>query len=432
MKNIFKLTTLILLTTFLSACTDNDVEPLFDQSVNERTEALKAQYLEVLTAPEFGWIGYYSPNENSSEYAVLTNFDADGSVLIHSDYDSGSQNKSITYRLDKTLKIELVFETHAVFHEIFEINNNRNAGEFVFNVLSATDNEVILESKLDYGDDITILTLTRAVEADWNLELNYDSIDNLTGTGTESVFRNILLNNIAIATFDFDPLTRLVTIQYLEDGEVKSVSGPILITKTGFNFLFLVEIKGTVLTTFTFNESNNEHENVTDGLLIKYDNIPAVPLDAYDFGVRRDVAVFNGLERFKSSFPFNEFYDDFTTNLPSFGGTQLEITNVILWSLFEDSLVPYIEIRTNFGNFWFDTNFVVENGIVVFTPITPTSATNAPGFLVPILQPLLDQMIGAPSGYYLKKTGGLLNFSNQTFSMINVDDPTMEINYYDF
>lgn len=178
MKNIFKLTSLVLLTTFLSACTDTDVEPLFDQSVNERTEALKAQYLDVLTAPEFGWIGYYSPNKNSGVYTVLTNFDVDGSVLVHSDYDSGSQNKSITYRLDKTLKIELVFETHAVFHEIFEINNNRNAGEFVFNVLSATDDEVILESKLDYGDDITILKVIFDNALQYDVEEIYVTIFN--------------------------------------------------------------------------------------------------------------------------------------------------------------------------------------------------------------------------------------------------------------
>ena len=431
MKNIFKLTSLVLLTTFLSACTDTDVEPLFDQSVNERTEALKAQYLDVLTAPEFGWIGYYSPNKNSGVYTVLTNFDVDGSVLVHSDYDSGSQNKSITYRLDKTLKIELVFETHAVFHEIFEINNNRNAGEFVFNVLSATDDEVILESKLDYGDDITILTLTRAVEADWNLELNYDSIDNLTGTGTESVFRNILLNNTPIATFHFDPLTRLVTIQYLEDGELKSVSGPILITKTGFNFLFHLEINGTVLTTFTFNETKNEYQNVTDDLLIKYDNIPGIPLDAYDFGVRRNNARFNYLEPGKSSFAFNNLYQQLTGQFTvDTGGFTI---SRVYFRWLNNGNIPYIEfwILTSTGNFraWYDLNVEVENGIVIFSL---TGDTNAPGFIDVALQPLLDAFVRAPSGYYLKKTGGLPNFSNQTFSMINVDDPTMEINYYDF
>ena len=95
--------------------------------------------------------------------------------------------------------------------------------------------------------------------------------------------------------------------------------------------------------------------------------------------------------------------------------------------------IPYIEfwISTSTGNFrpWYDLNAEVENGIVIFSL---TGDTNAPGFIDVALQPLLDAFVRAPSGYYLKKTGGLLNFSNQTFSMINVDDPTMEINYYDF
>lgn len=71
----------------------------------------------------------------------------------------------------------------------------------------------------------------------------------------------------------------------------------------------------------------------------------------------------------------------------------------------------------------------MENGIVKFKL---TGETNAPTQWKKILQPLLDTMILAPEGYYLKNTGGLLTYSNRTFSMINVADPSMWINYYDF
>ena len=109
-------------------CTDNDIEPIFNRTINERTSALKAEYINALTSPENGWIGYYSPNRNFGYYTILMDFDEDGSVKINSDYNSGNDDNTITYRLDKTLKIELVLETYAVFHEIFSINNNNNGG----------------------------------------------------------------------------------------------------------------------------------------------------------------------------------------------------------------------------------------------------------------------------------------------------------------
>ena len=83
---------------------------------------------------------------------------------------------------------------------------------------------------------------------------------------------------------------------------------------------------------------------------------------------------------------------------------------------------------TNLGDFLFGVDFVVTDGVVVFTD-TGLSNTNAEDKAV--FQPLIDAFIGGTSGFYLNNTGNLEGFSNRTFSMINVAEPSMVINYFD-
>lgn len=251
-NNIIKHVLAIFALVIVASCADNDVEPLFDQSVNERTDEVKQAYLDILTNSENGWIGYYSPNENFGIYSVVMNFDNDGSVQINSDYNQGVDDKDITFRIDKSLKIELVLESYAVFHEIFSINNNNNGGEFVFNILSASENEIILESKTDTGDDITVLTLTKASAEDIKLDELILVEANLMGEPDSSGLRNILLNDEEIGTFNFDQSSRIATIVYFDEtGAEVSATVRVIITSEGFKFEETVTINGTVLNAFT-------------------------------------------------------------------------------------------------------------------------------------------------------------------------------------
>lgn len=272
----------VILLVVMSCSPDNEVEPLFDQSINQRTEALKTQYSNILTSPDNGWIGYYSPNNNFGFYNVLLDFKSNGNVSIQSDYEEGSANNNITYRIDKTLKIELVFESSSVFSEIFAINRNNNDGEFVFNILSATTNEIILESKLDFGDDVTIFRLRRARAEELDLTPVYASVNNISGDTTNSVYRNILFNNNIIGTFNFNPITRFATITYIVNGVEQVVTVPILITATGFSFVEPLNVNGVFLNSFEFNATENQYANPADALLIKYDNFPAFPTNAVE------------------------------------------------------------------------------------------------------------------------------------------------------
>lgn len=429
MKSIYKFLAkacAILLLVFIASCADNEVEPLFDQSINERTEALKSQYNNVLTIPENGWIGYYSPNSSFGAYTMLMNFDEDGSLDIKSDYESGALDNVITYRIDKTLKVEIVLETFAVFHSIFEINNNDNDGEFVFNILSATAEEVVLESKLDFGDDITIFKLRPATAADLDLAPINTSLANIAGDGTQSVFRNISLNDNIIATFNFNSITRLTTVTYIKDGEKVEVRGPIAITATGFYFITPVDVNGTILSSFNFNEADGIYENTTDGLKIFYDNIPGLPLKTFDLLEIPSGMRYNYIETGRSSIAFDNFLNSFYDDI--FADYGITVSRIYI----RDAAFaqPYVHIYTNFGNIWFDINHEVKaDGKIYFTL---TGATNGGAFWQALFDPLLEVMFGSATGYYSDESGGLRGGSQRTFNLINADQPQYLVNYYTF
>ena len=429
MKEILKYITIVLLFIITSCTKDASVDPIFEGSVNERTAALKAEYINVLTSAENGWIGYYSPNGNTGAYTLLLKFNTDGTVNVKSDWEVGAEDNVITYRLDKTLKVELVFETYSVLHDIFSENNNDNEGEFVFNMLEVASTEITLESKTDNGyndEEITLLKIIPATAADWDLEGVYNMVDNLASDPTKSVFRNIIVDGTAVASYSYDDTSRLATVSYVSDGQLKTVNVGVIVTPEGFDFIKPLDINGTILSSFSWNATTSLFEDTPNKAVIKYDNVPGVPLVPYDFGVIQANGRYNYLEPQKSSNAFTNFYDSYTESVFTTYGISID-----RWYMRDiNSDFPYLHIYTNKGNLWFDFSYEIkEDGKVYFTL---TGETNAPASWMPLIQPLLDIMVGSESGYYIKGTGGLQGGSQATFSLINADNPIYETNYYGF
>ncbi|WP_439182865.1 DUF4302 domain-containing protein [Carboxylicivirga taeanensis] len=416
-----------IVTLLLAACQDNSSEYMFDKSVNERFDEKKKEFIEIFNTPEFGWIGNYNRNGDVGSHVILFKFIENNQVVLQSDYRYKAKNDTITYRIDKTLKIELVFESHSVLHEIYEINNNDSGGEFVFNITSANENEVVLTSKTDNGyngEEVTELILNIANEDNWDLGPLYESEVNLIGDPMNYVFRNIQLDGSGIADFSYDRVNRVATVSFMENGNVVEKAYPINITAEGFNFIQPLVIAGITIKGFIFNMENESFEDTESGAVLIYGMEPIVPLPFYDFGVEANAIRYNYLEPNKSSQAWNQFYTSYTQSLADIG---LELERIYIRDLRGDQ--PYLHIYTNIGIIWYDVNYEVkEDGKVYFTL---TGATNAPS-LTPYFEPLFEVIVGSVKGYYIRNTGGLLSYSNGTVSLINADNPSFEINYYDF
>lgn len=429
MKEILKYITIVLL-LFVTSCTqDTSVDSLFEGSVNERAAALKSEYINVLTSAENGWIGYYSPNGSSGAYTLLLKFNKDGSVNMKSDWKVGAKDNAITYRLDKTLKVELVFETYSILHDIFSENNNDNEGEFVFNMLEVTTTEISLESKTDNGyngEEITNFKIKPATAADWDLGGVYNMVGNLASDPTKSVFRNIIVDGAAVASYSYDDTSRLATVSYMSDGQLKTVNVGVIVTPEGFDFIKPLDINGAVISSFSWNATTSLFEDTPNKAVIKYDNVPGVPLAPYNFGVIQANGRYNYLEPQKSSKAFTNFYDSYTQSLISNYGVT-----VTRWYMRDiGSGLSYLDIWTSAGYIWYDFTYEIKaDGKVYFTL---TGDTNWPATYPQIFDPLIEVMVGSEKGYYIKGTGGLQGGSQATFSLINADNPSYETNYYGF
>lgn len=418
---------ILILSVWLVACTDNSSEYIFDKSVNERFEEKKNDYTQILNAPEYGWVGNYSRNGEVGSNVLLLDFDQDGSVVMRSDYRNGANDHTITYRIDKTLKVELVFESHSVLHQIYEINNNDSGGEFVFNITSADENEIVLTSKSDNGyrgEHVTVLHLKKAVEADWDLSPIYLSLKNIIGNPRLSVFRNIEIDGQPICSFTYDEENRAARISYLEDGVLIDKVAPIDLTTNGFSFINPLEIGSVTLKDFTYDADADIFVETQANAKLLFAMTPGVPLSPYPFGQFKSLAVQNLDEAGKSSIAWHEFFQSYNAFMSENYG--IEIQMFIFFGLKEGEDKTF-QIRTNIGriNIGYDYE-VKEDGKVYFT----LGESNAPS-IIPLLQPFLDIVIESEKGFYIRGTGGYLNYTNGSFSLINGDKPGYEINYWD-
>ncbi|WP_020532424.1 DUF4302 domain-containing protein [Flexithrix dorotheae] len=153
----------------LSAC-EEDKSNEDIETVESRQKAAKTELINELIAPADGWRISYVPADLTGVYTVLLKFDANGQVTIQSDVSTDDQdffNQTIPYRIDILNETKLVFETYAVFHYLFELNQATFGGEFqfVFKLKDTTNNTLVFESASDTGVP-SVITFERANPGD--------------------------------------------------------------------------------------------------------------------------------------------------------------------------------------------------------------------------------------------------------------------------
>ena len=157
----------LLLSAVISACKNNDEELLFDQTADERVAAAINDLEQRLVAPPNGWIVRYQPVPESGAYNVLLNFDTDGNVRIRTDFganDNEFYDQTVTYRVDNSLGLELIFETYSFFSYLFEQNQATFEAEYELNFANETpEGELIFSSKTDLTS-LTVLAFEPAPE----------------------------------------------------------------------------------------------------------------------------------------------------------------------------------------------------------------------------------------------------------------------------
>jgi hypothetical protein len=117
MRKLFLIPIIILL---ISAC-DDDIN-VFDKTADERANESIQNLKNELIAPDNGWRVLYTPSSDAGSYYVLMDFNEDNSVRIQTDF--GEENgrffdDTLTYRIDNSLNVELIFETYSFFSYLY-------------------------------------------------------------------------------------------------------------------------------------------------------------------------------------------------------------------------------------------------------------------------------------------------------------------------
>ena len=150
-----------------TACNENEDNLIFEKTADERVAEATAELKQRLVAPPNGWIVRYQPIPESGVYNVLLNFSEDGNVRIRTDFganDNEFYDQNITYRIDNSLGLELIFENYSFFSFLFEQNAATLEAEYEFNYVNETpEGALVFSSKSDLSS-LTILAFEQAQE----------------------------------------------------------------------------------------------------------------------------------------------------------------------------------------------------------------------------------------------------------------------------
>jgi hypothetical protein len=223
----------LLLAVIIVSCRDNEIN-LFDKPADERVAEARTNLINELIAPANGWLVKYRPDPDMGIYNVLLKFDANGWVNIKTDLsvnDGEFYDHSVTYRIDNSMGLELIFETYSFFSYLFEQDMAEFGAEFEYVFVNKTpDNALVFVSKSDRGTP-TRFTLIPAKAGDENL-LGRTVSENLRQFTSSSMKMNFVNKDLAF-NFSRDNLRRSITFTYVSK-KTDITSGEELDFSTGY------------------------------------------------------------------------------------------------------------------------------------------------------------------------------------------------------
>lgn len=252
---------LIAMVVGMTACDNYESEYMFEESPEKRMEQLIQDYTELLTAPEDGWIGYYTSVRDVGGFTVLLKFGDDGNVQIKNEEvdfaNIPSEEERIPWRLGVSQFPELVFESACVFTRwhglVFDTPRGRlmKGGEFQFFVEQATDDLVVLRSKTD-KTDITRLYLHKARKIDWDLRGLKEFAEKLIDLEIKSIVVNRkLVSPEAEKYVEFNGRQRFLIV---EGGEGQAGLYRFAISRTKIIMLDTIRLGNQKISEFLYDE----------------------------------------------------------------------------------------------------------------------------------------------------------------------------------
>jgi hypothetical protein len=252
MRNILILCVVV---AVLTGCQSHDVN-IFGETPDQRVADAVNNLKHDLTSPDFGYKFLYQPEETSGSFLILANFNEDNTVYLQTDL--GAENgkyytDTITWRIDNSLGLEVIFENYSFFSYLFEQDQATFGAEYEFIYVNKTpDDDLVFKSKTDAASP-TIITMVPAGAND--SQLLGRSLSNKISTLSEDLGKFSSSLSLTYTDKDLifymsnDALKRMMTISAASKKSDISVQADVNVTTgyylVGDSLVFQTPITGT-------------------------------------------------------------------------------------------------------------------------------------------------------------------------------------------
>ncbi|MGZ2370913.1 DUF4302 domain-containing protein [Ancylomarina sp. YFZ004] len=232
-----KILFLIIAVLAFTSCDDNDFESVFEKSPEERIAEANKKYKDLLTSSEYGWeTNYFAVGSSSMQGStMIMKFIPDGMVSILGDHTK--VNETSEYTIHQEASTQIKFSTYNKNLTWLTTPDRYNpegmGGEIEFVFISSTEDEIILEGKVNKGK----LILKKAISAElpfWNFQAIKDQLLALKANGFMAF--QIEGESKNKYGFEFNASNNNVSISYNADEQLFKEERAVIFTTEGLIF----------------------------------------------------------------------------------------------------------------------------------------------------------------------------------------------------
>jgi hypothetical protein len=283
MKRLLYILYIPIFILLIFSCKNNEDVSIFDKTPDQRVAEAIGNLKNDLTSPEFGWKLKYKPVPDAGSFYVLLNFKDNNQLIIQSDLGARGGKffqDTLTYRIDSSLGLQLVFETYSMFSFLFEQGSATFEAEYEFLYVGKNDDgSLVFKSKSDVTTPTTVLTFEEASSNDVNLlGTTVSSNLNLMSKDLDIIASSLSVtyqNKDLILYLSLDDITRTAGIPTASKKSNTAITADVSFTSgyflKGDSIVFETPLTGTYLginlniTSIKLNTLSNSQINICSG-----------------------------------------------------------------------------------------------------------------------------------------------------------------------
>lgn len=437
----------------ISSCNNDNDETLFPDSPADRIAQSNSELLNLLISQQNGYKGvYFTKNDEFGGFTFFMKFNADGTVLTTSDFDSDTDIIASSFEVRQGTATELVFTTRT---HIQKVSNPESdgligtgyKGTSVFQYFGTENGKIIFKDIRNRDTASFVLTPTNfnnfESESIVMAEASLAQRQNILPKPTSSVFQILQIEN-SNGTSNFNlnyNATNLFASPRitLDDGTVTEFNFGIAFTENGLTISPALNFEGQTYIDFSYDIASSSYISTVNGTTAKilFGNQPAfigrdienlVDLGPTGF-LYRPALGSNPL----TSPGHDAMIAQVNANLGAIGFSFVEYQVILDFESDNCDTFLFIRVRRNsdgatFTTFYCYEKAIIENRKLYLNYIAPSGGNGI--FLETRLAPIINffnsnqGIIFTDEGSFSSSTA---SFSNRAGTFTSIDNPSIRV-----